>query len=498
MTARPKGRLRWQYDHFCWFYEQLTLPEGRPARLEGFQRLILREIFTEGRVELLVLIPKGHAKTTLMAALAVYHLLITRNANCYIGAADKIQAEEMYRFACHFVDSEPEIAARLKVLKGTHKIESRIDQGFIRVLASDDSKQGGKKQGFNPTLALIDELHAHENDNLYTDMRSGLFKRKGILVTISTAGWDLEGALGALRQTFLDCSDKRRRLIALPNGDVEEHPDGRLIAARKPSGNSVMLEWALIPKGPGEPGDDVEDMAVVKLANPASWVTIESLEDAKESLTPWTFRRYRCNLWTLAFESWLPEGAWDALVEWDLALVPGLPIVAAVDMARYMDCAALVVVQKRPDGLFTAAAWIRRGSEDDPVPYGEVKDAVMTLHENFDLRACAGDPKYLDQLWEELEAEGVAVEEFPQSPERMGPAAVRLRQAIVKDKLLRHDGDPEFAAHIMAPVAKEIGDDMFKLVKSKRNGPPIDGAIALEMALALATEQTAEPGAALW
>jgi phage terminase large subunit-like protein len=50
------------------------------------------------------------------------------------------------------------------------------------VLASDDSKQGGKKQGLNPTLALIDELHAHENDNLYVDMRSGLFKRDGLLV----------------------------------------------------------------------------------------------------------------------------------------------------------------------------------------------------------------------------------------------------------------------------------------------------------------------------
>ncbi|MGH8527827.1 MAG: hypothetical protein ACREXY_27490, partial [Gammaproteobacteria bacterium] len=111
--AAAARSLGWNYDDFCWFYEQLTLPTGQPTRLEGFQRLILRLIFA-GLVELLVLIPKGQAKTTLMAALAVYHLLVTQNANCYIGAATKVQAEELYRFACHFVQSEPELARLLR------------------------------------------------------------------------------------------------------------------------------------------------------------------------------------------------------------------------------------------------------------------------------------------------------------------------------------------------------------------------------------------------
>jgi phage terminase large subunit-like protein len=487
------ARFTWSYKDFTRFYELLTLPEGRPARLEGFQRLILRTVFTSGMVELLVLIPKGHAKTTLMAALAVYHTLITPNANCYIGAADKIQADEMYRFACHFVSSEPEIAARLKVLKGTREIRSQHDQGFIRVLASDDSKQGGKKQGFNPTLALIDELHAHENDNLYIDMRSGLFKRKGMLVTISTAGWDLEGVLGSLRRTFLDCRDKERRLNATTDGGTVEDPDGRLTVARKPSGKSVMLEWACAPDR-----DDLDDMAVVKLANPASWVTIESLEDAKESLTPWTFRRYRCNLWTLTFESWLPEGSWEALTEPGLVIDPDLPVVAALDMARYRDCAAIAVVQMRPGKRAACSAWIRPGSESNPVPYGEVEDAIEQLAESFTLTACGYDPKYADQIAVNMMDKGVEMEEFPQSNERMGPAASGLRQAIVADKALAHDGDPEFAAHVMAAMAKEIGDNMFKLVKSKQNGPPIDGGVALAMAWALAMAENAEPSAEMW
>lgn len=494
-----RGKLRWRYEDFCWFYEQLTLPEGRPARLEGFQRLILRTIFTTGRVELLVLIPKGHAKTTLMAALAIFHLLITHNANVYIGAADKVQADEMYRFAAHFAESEPELAARLKVLRGTREIRSRVDQGFIRVLASDDSKQGGKRQGFNPTLALIDELHAHENDNLYIDMRSGLFKRKGLLVTITTAGWDTEGVLGKLRQSFLDMPEAQRGLIATTDGRVRKHKDGRLTIATKPSGNSAMLEWAI------RDDDDADDMSTVKLANPASWVTIASLEDAKESLTPWTFLRYRCNRWTLTFESWLPEGCLDLIYEPGLTLVPGLPSFGAIDMGRYRDSAAFTVVQKRPDGTVPAWAWIwRSGGQADPVPYDKPRAAIKTAHESLSLSAVGYDPRYFDQSAAELLDAGVPMELFPQSNERMCPAAADLRTAIVGNRAeglepaMRHNGDPEFARHLMAAIPKEVGDGMFKLVKSRSNGPPIDATVALAMAHRLSLIEPAGIGAEWW
>lgn len=493
--------LRWCYEDFCWFYSKLTLADGGNAGLEGFHHLILREIFREGfgpRVwrsgqaqdgeltEGLVLIPKGHAKTTLMAGLGVFHLLTVPNANCYVGAADKIQAGELYRFAAHFIESEPRIDSRLKVLRGTLEIRSRSDQGFMRIIASDDSKQGGKRQGFNPTLAFLDELHAHENDALYTDMRSGLFKRNGLLVTITTAGWDRESALGLLRASFLQSPDVRTGLNATSEGDVREDPDGRLTVARKPSGRSVMLEWAC------REDDDLDDMAVVKLANPASWVTVQSLEDARESLTPWNFWRYRANRWTLAFESWLPVGAWEALHEPGLELEPDRPVWAAIDMARYRDCAALVWVQPRGDDPVAVKAMVwRPGGRDNPVPYGPVMDKIRWLAETYELVGCAYDDKYFDQAAEELEAEGVAMEKFPQSPERMCPAAADLRQAILEGRIA-HDGDEVLAAHVMAAVPKDVGADRFKLDKSSRTGPDIDACEALSMALAISGSEAEE------
>ncbi len=521
------GRLRWCYEDFCWFYEQLTLPDGGNAGLEGFHRLILREVFRGGAERVfrqghqradelasgLVLIPKGQAKTTLMAGLAVFHLLVVRNANCYIGAADKIQAKEMYRFASHFVDSEPDIAARLKVVKSTYLIESRVDQGFIQIIASDDSKDGGKKQGFNPTLALIDELHAHENDNLYVDMQTGLFKRNGLLMTVTTAGWDLGSVLGKTRADLLAADQHggtvEHALIATPEGDVyQDIKLGRLTRAR--TGRNVMLEWALRPKGHPLGADDPEDDHVVKLANPASWVTPETLADARRlpGVTPWHFRRYRCNLWTLAFASWLPEDAWYSLQHpavtvlesrsWlgatdeevaahvRLLFPPGSRVVGALDMARYRDCAAIVALGVGPDGLVLVRAMIwRSGGPDNPVPYGPIEHAIRKLDEFYELQALGYDPKYFDKSGATLEGEDVPVEEFPQSNERMCPAAADLRYAIVTEKRFAHDGDAILTAHIMAAVAADVGDGAFKLVKSKQTGPPIDGCVSFAMAHAL-------------
>lgn len=498
----------WNATDFCRFYELLPQPhDGKSAKLEGFQRLIIREIFTTGRVELLVLIPKGQAKTTLMAALAIYHLLITRNANCYIGAADKIQADEMYRFAAHFVESEPELAVHLKVLRGTREIRSRRDQGFLRVLASDDSKQGGKRQGFNPTLALLDELHAHENDNLYIDMRSGLFKRGGLLVTITTAGWDLKGVLGLLRASFLKADQVggtvEKAQVATDDGSYEKDPvRGRLTVARK-SHRAAMLEWAL------SKDDDWTDFDVVKLCNPATWVTVDSIADAYESLRLNVFKRYRANIWTLAFESWLPEGAWEAL------LGPSVPIVEhrlwngatggeldayvaslypedvqvslAIDMARYRDCAAITSVGASANGLLLprTVVW-RSGGPDNPIPYEPVYRAARQFCTVYTVQALGLDQKYLDEMYATLETEGLPVESYPQSNERLCPADANLRKAILTDKVFEHDGDPILAAHVNGSVAQEVGSDSFKLGKSKSNGPPIDACRALSMAHDLA------------
>jgi hypothetical protein len=504
------------------------------------------EFFAPELVHLLVLLPKSNWKTTWEAGLADWHLVTVKAPRVYAGAADKEQAQELYGFAAHFAECLPDLADRLTVRPSTKEIrKGNSEFDLFKVLASDDSKQKGKKQGKNATLGLLDELHAHENDNLFTDFRSAGFKRRnaerlagnplwhalGKLATISTAGYDRESALGRELVKFLGDPDHgippkgtvETRLRVLPDGSVERHPEGRLTIARYGKGRNVLLMWA------NREDDDVNDPAVVKLANPASTVTLDSIEDARESLTPWAFRRYRCNLWTLGFDSWLPQNSWDDLyAPWvprvehrtwegattddDVERAPGeiaepLPgfvayveslfprgteITGALDMARYRDTAAIVVMAhlQGPDYIVRkvprAIVW-RSGGHANPIRYDWPKAAIRLLNETYDLKAFALDEKWADQLGEEMEDEGVAIEQWSQSNERVAPADTELRAEILADPpQFAHDGDPILSAHIMAGKVKDIGPSLFKTVKQDgADPPPIDAQKAFAWANAL-------------
>ena len=529
-------------------------------RWEGHTLLMTDEFFRPSLVHLLVLIPKGNMKTTWEAALADLHLLTVPAPRSFFAAADKGQAKELYDFATHFVDSEPEIGAHLISKPSTLEIRRADSPGrfALKILAQDDSKHGGKKQGLNLTLGGGDEIHAWQNRNLFVDLRSGGFKRReaarlagdplwhslGKLATITTEGYDSDGLLAEELVKFLGdpkhgvppMGTVETGLRVLHDGSVEHHPDGRLTIAcygeeeyvdertgqTYLDGLNVLLMWA------NREDDDTSDNAVVKLANPASVATLGSINDARTSLTPWEFLRYRCNIRTLGFESWIPAGSWDSLYDprvpivthryWndatdeeldayvDSLYAEGAPIVGHIDMARYADCAAVTTIGPLscPDcdeeseecescdgtgelGKRVPRTIVWRGSKDSPVPYAPVYRAARRLAARYDLQALGLDPKYLDEMYETLEngdAENppLPVESVSQSNERQSIAAKSLRRSILNERKFAHDGDPILSAHVMAAIAKDVGTDQFKLAKSKDSGPPIDACVALSFA----------------
>jgi hypothetical protein len=66
-----------RFGRFC---DALTLEDGRAMELEAFQRTMLLDHFA-GSVETLILIPKKNGKSTLLGALALYHLISTPDAS---------------------------------------------------------------------------------------------------------------------------------------------------------------------------------------------------------------------------------------------------------------------------------------------------------------------------------------------------------------------------------------------------------------------------------
>src|SRR5271165_7262316 len=90
-----------ELEAFRRFCAALTLDNGRPMVLEPFQERMLVDYFAGAR-ESLILISKKNGKSTLCAALSLYHLLSTPECECLIAAASRDQAQIVYDAAAGF------------------------------------------------------------------------------------------------------------------------------------------------------------------------------------------------------------------------------------------------------------------------------------------------------------------------------------------------------------------------------------------------------------
>lgn len=507
--------MTWCLEDFLWFASLLTMPDrdehGETQRfvLEPHLLLIAWEVFVKGRVELLAMLPKGNGKTAFFAALAVFHLLTVRNASCYIGAADGEQAGEMFRFAVHYVESSAALKKHLKIGRAQKIIRAVRGEGFIKVLASDNTKVANKKQGYNPTLALIDELHAHDNDNMYVDLRSGVTKRPGrLIVIISTAGWDPATVLGELlarmlRQGRDDGGELAEGLTFDGDGELSYDPiQGRLTVTRAPSGRSVGLIWALREKGHPLGADDPKDFQTVKLANPASWVTVDSIADGYESLPYARYLRWRCNLWAQADDAKIPAEAWDALNTGARIPSDAQNVIVVVDYARKSDATAVTQLWLRHDGKLIPESYVwalqeTRVGRPQPVCHelisertirqSLVRDHIRSIRDGGrQVSAVVFDPHLFDP--EDLSDEGFLMIEFPQTDVRMVPASKATFEAICgTDARYEHDGDPVLRAHVLAAGTKTKPEEGWRFSKTESGGR-IDAAITLVMGTELALD----------
>jgi phage terminase large subunit-like protein len=438
-SSRPSSSAELERFHtFCERFGGL--------QLEPFQHEIVRAHWHHR--ETLALLPRGNGKTSLAAALAVYHLLTTRRPAVYIGAASRDQARICFEGARDLVRSSPALERHVTV----RYRELRAHGGHLRVLSSD----GPRAHGLQPTLAIVDELHAHRDAELYVALRTALGKLPGSrLLTISTAGFDVDSVLGRLRA----------RALALE----EKTTDGPLTTAIDRRGSFALLEWAC-------PEDaDLSDPKTAKTANPASWVTEEWLAEQIHApgVHPLEFARYHANVWTDVDAAWLPQGAWQALYG-SAELEDGETLWAGVDIGGERSGTAVATVTD--DGRVHADVW--QGDEAVLLAAGRLRE----LHRRYRLAGVAYDPWRFQTEAQRLQTEGIPMIKVPQSAEAMTLASERFYASIVQGEL-RHDGDPVLARHIAGATAKSTPRG-WRLVRAERS-KQIDATIALAMANSL-------------
>ena len=249
---------------FCRFASKLRTEAGKPLRVRKFQRELLEPYFGGTRQTVIVL-PTGNGKTTLMAALGLYHFLRVPNAMVLIVASAEEQAATLFK-QMRTLAAESAYADLIDVKGGRFAIYHKGDgpnrrpPGEIRVIASEVKRQ----EGAIPTLVLVDELHAHKDLRMYEMLRDKLWKRSkepgcGRMLAISTAGFTFDSPLFALKRTAEQMPTFRR--------------EGFCNRASGPG-----LEWFEYALNPDQDRDDIKLVAQV---NPAPWVTQAALRERR-------------------------------------------------------------------------------------------------------------------------------------------------------------------------------------------------------------------------
>jgi phage terminase large subunit-like protein len=438
--------------------------------LEEFQQRMLRAYFGGSR-ETLIVIPKKNGKSTLVAALALYHLMVTPDADCVIAAASRDQAEEtIMKQIVGFIRRSKSLSRVLVVKR--RRIETRFDSGTVRVLAAD----ADTADGWLGTLAIVDEMHRQRSAEMYGVFRDGLGARAGQMITISTAGEDEESALGKMRAAA----------FKLPG--VKRDAKKAYTYAESPSGDYVMHEWALTLK------DDREDLDVVARANPAPWQTVEELRRRRESpsMTGWQWARFACGVWMRGEDAAISPLDW-AKCGGGEDIPHGEAVTLGLDLGWKWDTTAIVPVFAAGEddyriGVPTVVVPPRDGTSTDE---DVIVEAIVSMQERWHVLGLVFDPAASgEMLAQRLEKSyGMNVISHSQKPEPMADAAARLSE-LVRSGSLKHPDDPTLTSHVLSAVAKRTTGEKWRLVKDRK---PIDACIALAMALAVAGAPKPEP-----
>jgi len=411
-----------------------------------------------------LIIPEGNAKTTLFAGLALYHIEHTRSANVPIAASSRDQVGILYDQADGFI-----IRSDLRGFKlhpGYRRIRFEQTLSRIQIMAADDRTGDGAI----PTLALLDELHRHRDLRLYRTWRGKLIKRGGQLAAISTRGEpgsEFEATLERIRREATDLSI-----------------DGPFTRAASP--RLILHEWA-VPEG-----GDVEDLKVVKSANPLKAITIPMLaaKRASPTMTLAHWRRFVCNLPTRAEDAAITEAEWYAARTTE-TIPPGVSIYLGLDVAWKWDTTAAVPLWWRDDGyrLFGPASILvppRNGQSLDPEL---VEAAIRRIHERNPIHTVVMDMSRAEQLARWLETEiGAVVIDRTQTNQWAVEDYDRFMEAL-RNGWLKHSNDPGLTTHALNAIARILpfGDARFDRPHQSRLGPEqerrvIDALIAAAMA----------------
>lgn len=305
---------------------------GQRFLLQEWQKEVLRELYgtiNERGVRqyqyLYLEIAKKNGKTPMAAAIGIYHLMCDPpGGEIYCAAAEKEQAAQTYRYMKSMIAQDAFLNKHLRVVDSKKEIYNDATGTFVKVL----SAEAYSKHGMAPSVVIVDELHAHQNRDLWDFLTfgAGSARKQPLWLTITTAG-----------------NDPDRKTIGW-----EVHEYARKIR----DGEIADPTWCVRIYGAPEDAD-IYDESVWYAANPSLGVAIdieavrlEALAAKNSEAVERNFRWLRLNQWVSTKRiSWLPITLWDKTQgKWTRDEMRGRDCYVGIDLSSTTDLTAITVL----------------------------------------------------------------------------------------------------------------------------------------------------------
>lgn len=283
-------------EKFCRHHEGPLAP-GKIV-LEEWQKAFISALF--GIVddkgdrqfrEVILEIGRKNGKTILAAAICAYHVYLDGEygARVYMAAPKLAQADLCYTAFYQMVKKEPLLDKRAKKRRTDIYIEE--SNSSISPLAFSEKRA----DGLNISLGILDEVaawHGASGKKFYEVLKSSMgARRQPLLLSISTAGYENEGAFDELikrgtRVLLGDSKEKRLLPILYQIDDEDKWNDINELKKANPNlGVSVSVDYLLEEIAVAEGSLSKKTEFIIKYANrkqssEQAWLSTKVINDA--------------------------------------------------------------------------------------------------------------------------------------------------------------------------------------------------------------------------
>lgn len=466
---------------------------GKPVNLVDFQFFILGSLFSwihkdtgyRRFRQAYIQVARKNTKTYLVSWVALYMLMGDGyfGSQVYTAANAKDQAKIAFNNCSKMTKVSKPLLKRLKVKESTSEIHYSKKYSVLKALSSETKNL----DGFDPHCGVIDEYHAHRNNQIYKLIDDGAIQQdEPLIFIITTAGFDLDSPC------------------------YEEYEYCKDILSRKKSNETRFIYIAEMDKE-----DDIE--------NPENWLKANPLfryQNETEKLRikvqeGLDNKAHLRNMLTKTLNKWvdMKENGYMEYPQWKICgidpeeiieLCKGKECYVGLDLSQKHDLSSVTFefpVDKNLYAIisrtFIPSERIKQKEGTDGVPYSrwiqegflipcegltirnqQIEDFIVSFSElnEFKIKEIDYDPYCANQLAQSMEERGYITVEIRQGMRTLSEPTKDFREQVYNKNVL-HENNPVLNWNVLNAVEKVDHNGNIMLDKSDLT-KKIDGLAA--------------------